>query len=308
MRRAHASRRGRSAFTLIELLVVIAIIAILISLLLVAVFPIFTRASEADVANEISQLDVAVTTWKTTYKVKFTPPSQLFLCNNAAGYSGNTPAAPQALRTQSLQYLTQIWPRLDWNAGIDWSGGLNKAALDSGVVLQGDQCLVFFLGGIPTQDSNGNLACTGISSNPRNPTQVGGNRIPPQFEFTGARLVQRACTTAAGGTTTVFFSYLDKWGKNQPYVYFSSGKQRGGYNSLGAAFPDTTLGVSPYYNGTINNGATPQYLNPNSCQIISAGRDGAFGAGGQWNPAAGASGAGKDDQSNFSDRPLGVPQ
>ena len=295
----HPSPRGRSAPTLIELLVVIAIIAILFGLLFVAAFPILVDGPGDMVANEISQLDVAVSTWKTVYKVKFTPPSQLFLCNNLEGYGGDNAAAPQALRTQSLEYLSQIWPGLDWNAGIDWSGGLNKPAVDAGVVLQGDQCLVFFLGGIPTKDSNGNFGCTGFSSNPGNPTEVGGKRIPPHVEFAPGQLYQRI-------SGSPFLSYQDRWGKGQPYVYFSSGKQRNGYDSLGAAFPDTTLGVSPYYTAPVNG--VNQYLNPNSCQIISAGRDGAFGPGGQWDQAVGAGGAGKDDQSNFADRPLGVPQ
>ena len=60
----------------------------------------------------------------------------------------------------------------------------------------------------------------------------------------------------------------------------------------------------------------PQYWNPRSFQIISAGPDKAFGPGGipdvngvpaLWGPGNPAVGAGEDDLSNFHDARLGTP-
>jgi prepilin-type N-terminal cleavage/methylation domain-containing protein len=299
MRLPQPHRHGRSAFTLVEILVVIAIIAILIALLLVAIQPIRLRAEELRCFNDIKQLDSAVTTWQSTYKVKFTPPSQLFLSNNYADFSKSSMQAPLAFRQQSLKYLSAIWPRLNWAAGIDWSGGLGMP--NGGVVLTGDQCLVFFLGGIPQKDATGTFGVIGFSTNPQNPTQLAGDHIPPQFEFVAGRLYQRV-----GGNP--FLSYKDTWSTNTqvaPYLYFSSGGKRNGYATLN---PDgSKMAVTPYYAPPLNG--VPQFMNPNTCQIISAGRDGLFGAGGAYTPSAGTTDPnGKDDQSNFSDSKLGVPQ
>jgi hypothetical protein len=61
-------------------------------------------------------------------------------------------------------------------------------------------------------------------------------------------------------------------------------------------------------------GSTPKYWNPRSFQIISAGADHEFGrgsplpAGPTWTPATASDidAPGRDDQSNFYDKLLGV--
>ena len=94
-------------------------------------------------------------------------------------------------------------------------------------------------------------------------------------------------------------SYLDPYGK-QAYAYFSAGRK--GYGN-----DCPSLGLQPYA------GAPGAFLNPQGFQIISAGRDGKFGRGGAgWAPAGAATfypraDPGRDDWSNFHDRPLGVP-
>jgi hypothetical protein len=291
------SRTHRPAFTLVEMLIVITIIIILAGLLLAAVMPVMGRARELKCFNEIKQLDNAIVAWQQTFKVSFPPPSRLFLSNKYADYS-QTP-----LGQLSLQYLSTIWPRLNWSSGIDWSGGLG---MPGGVVLEGDQCLVFFLGGIPAMDSNGNLRVTGFSTNPQNPTAPpnpslqGTDRIPPFFEFVPGRLFMRV---------PPFPSYQDTWQLGMPYWYFSSGKRRNGYYDLwtAAPLPNSLILGGPYYTAMLNN--QPQFANPNTWQIISAGKDGQFGPGGYYNPSIGVSSpGGADDQCNFSDRPLGVAQ
>ena len=69
--------------------------------------------------------------------------------------------------------------------------------------------------------------------------------------------------------------------------------------------------MQPY---ATNNAAPLLWLNPNSWQIISAGKDGVFGVNGTagvnsvFNPSQGlGGGTGADDQTNFSPRKLGAP-
>src|ERR1043165_3616285 len=112
-----------------------------------------------------------------------------------------------------------IWPDLDtttWtNSGIAWDGGLdpNTNVWD----LEGDQCLVFFLGGIPGSPSS----VLGFSTSRTNPTQAGGDR-KDFYKFDSAHLYSRP------GGTYPFLSYKDVY-DTTPYVYFSSGKRANGY-------------------------------------------------------------------------------
>src|SRR5262249_38365396 len=122
------------------------------------------------------------------------------------------------------------------------------------------------------------------------------------YEFQVGRL-----TTSFHGTN-VFPSYLDTYGK-KPFIYLSSYNTANGYNRYGsAASGDAQLGgpsvTSPYLQ------ATPAtFWKPNSCQIISAGRNGTFSAGGvvytPGNRTANAAitepgGLPTDDQANFA--------
>jgi hypothetical protein len=169
----------------------------------------------------------------------------------------------------------------------DWNG---NGTIDRGeVVLEGQHCLVFFLGGIPTPPDSA-IGCSGFNTDSRNPAAPGGTRAGPYFEFKPGRLRR---DSGAGG----FLVYLDPW-KEQPYAYFSATKAGNDYT------PDCpSLGVAPYY------GPGRRFLQPNGCQIISAGPDRRFGPGGLWNPSTGGAGPdGADDISNFSRAPLGIPQ
>jgi len=111
-----------------------------------------------------------------------------------------------------------------------------------------------------------------------------------------------------------------------PYFYFSS--QRAGNDYFGAhqapsalnltnntqVNPSTSwVSLTPYYLSTIGTNPTvPRYVNPNSFQIICAGRDGGYGTGAQnwagFNSGNGsADGAGYDNYSNFHPVQLGIP-
>lgn len=286
----------RPAFTLVELLVVIAIIGILMSLLLAAVTKTMTRIEETRTRNDIAQLSQAIESFKAKYNVGYIP-SRIVLRRQLSTY-GTTP-----LELDSKAYINQVWPTIDRAGAVshNW-GGMD------GATLYGHQCLVFFLGGIQV-----NGACTGFSTNPNDPTAPGGDRVS-FFDFPTNRLVD-----AGGG----FLAFKDGYGK-VPYAYFSSYKKTNGYNRYPGSDCSTLsttfapLAPSPYAEN-LGGAAGDKYLNPNTFQIISAGRDknfgrGTFDAAHLWNarnPTGNAdyvaTAPGADDMSNFSDRFLGIP-
>lgn len=149
----------RHAFTLIELLVVITIIALLCSLLMAAVFRALTVVKDVQNRNEISQLESAIASFKSTMKVDYIP-------------SYFDPAD-----AQSQFYFTQLFPQAD------------MSTLTLPGPLQGHQCLVFFLGGV----KDGTNTCYGFSSNPKNPLAPyvlgsGEVRKGPFFDFRPNRM------------------------------------------------------------------------------------------------------------------------
>jgi prepilin-type N-terminal cleavage/methylation domain-containing protein len=298
--------RTRSAFTLIELLVVIAILAILMSLVTAGVIKYLQYIPQTQTVNDIRQLSVGIENFKTKYGVY--PPSSIFLSNNPNDYPPGSP---------SLAYLYAIWPRLKFadaggNPQIDWSGqGKPVGGLPAGVTLEGDQCLVFFLNGPGGANANG------WSTNPTNPTQVSGPRVGPFFEFPLNRLAAYNRSSQPPTVSAMFPSFYDSYANidkvtasnlkglipttdGLPYAFFCSGRSAGGY---GPHCP--SLNVLPYMQTNV------RFYNNNSFQIISAGKNLAFGPGGAWPPGNPASaynpgGSGVDDLSNFWGDLLGV--
>jgi prepilin-type N-terminal cleavage/methylation domain-containing protein len=254
MKRLDATLR-RSAFTLVELLVVIAIIAILASLLLAGVMKALSVVKDVQNRNDISQLAAAVSSFKQTFGVDYMPSSF-----NPAGASDQF-------------YMTRLFPQVP--AGYAWPGPL-----------EGEECLVFFLGGLQQGGQ-----CYGFSSNPRDPLAAptaGEIRKGPFFDFKANRLMP-----VAGHT---FPSYLDVYGF-KPYAYFSTYGTTNSYQATDCA----SLGVAPYLQSA---GA---YLKPDSFQIISAGKDMQFGPGGVVWPGV-TGGPGADDIANFSAARLSAGQ
>jgi prepilin-type N-terminal cleavage/methylation domain-containing protein len=335
--RKHSQRGG---FSLIELLVVILIITLLISLTASAVFKTLNKIADVQNTREISDAQTGLVNFMQKFGVDRPPPSRLVLFPRANLYTGAT-FGPQ-LEGDSLQYLEMAFRGLKNSTspfqsagpgtGIQWNQNIPLS--DNGMVLEGDQCLVFFLGGI--QVSSGTLnECLGFSTDRNNPMNPAGDKIQPFFEFKAERLVTlkaapngpRKLVNVGNAAGLPFFSYLDAYGK-QPFAFFSSYKKADNYNryvntsvSPPTGFSDCdSLGVWAYNNGI-------KYQNSETFQIISAGRDGQFGQGSvlvpgpasTWTPAtadqstalynlAGTNPkAGFDDMANFSDRMLGVP-
>jgi prepilin-type N-terminal cleavage/methylation domain-containing protein len=279
-------QRTRPAFTLIELLVVIAIIGILAAILLVGVIPALRQGPRLKVVADIREMSGALDNFKAKWNVY--PPSKITLCSDVS-----------KVDAVSITYLGAIWQRLDWSQKPDWSGTGSSAAF----TLEGDQCLVFFLGGIPDPTTPG---CRGFSTNPTNPTSLATGDKISFYNFETARLYAR--------TGTPFYSYQDAWGTNQPYAYFSAGKNRDGYNVAPSTTVPGALGDCPSLmklGAYFQTGTNPtRFFESIRFQIISAGRDGMFGPGGTWSAANATAipATGKDDQVNFYDFELGVAQ
>ena len=287
----------RSAFTLIELLVVIAIIGILAAILLVGVIPALRKGPELQTTSDLRNLAIGLDQFKGKFGVSFYPPSKITLCSDLTVLAKVDPV--------SLSYLTAIWPRLGQNLAaseaLDWAGtGMGANTPKTVYTLEGDQCLVFFLGGIPDPNVPGVL---GFSSNPANPTNLAVGEKFSFYQFDNARLFARAGSK--------FYSYQDPWAMGQPYAYFSSNKTKDGYNPAPGPGPGgdcpSLMPKGPYYQA----GTNPiRYVESTKFQIISAGRDGLFGPGGAWSPANAAMivNAGQDDQASFYSFKLGVSQ
>jgi general secretion pathway protein G len=291
MTRIHSRNPRRPGFTLIELLVVIAIIATLIGLLLAGVMKAYGKVPEVQTRTEISQLEAALAAFMSDYQLSDPPPSVLVL-HEDMNYGAT------AVEQQSLQFLKKTFGRTLGTGGvIDWNG---DGAANGPWVLEGEQCLVFYTGGIPTV-AGGVPGCLGFSTNNANPASNPlGKRNGPYMTFKTNRL--KVLTNKAG---TPWFVYLDAYQSDRsalgktlggvPYAYFSStGNNNSGYGANGG-LDCTTIGAAAYRD------AAGIFMNSNKYQIISAGADGQFtGTAGVWNPASGATGVDADNQANFS--------
>jgi len=302
----------RGGFTLIELMVVIAIISILVALTAAAVIRVLVVGPRTQARVEIGQFEGSIEAFKAKYNVDGPPPSRIILRKFLSDYY-NDPATRLSPKTQldadSVQYLTTIFRGLltTWQQrGINWHSSWTAINTSVSETLEGDQCLVFFLGGIQVTGPNG---CVGFSTDNHNPDNLGGDRVS-FYEFKSNRLV-----VIPQRPISVFFSYLDAYasnGKGMPYAYFSTYVTENNYNGYFKTYGNSdcaTLGVWPYAEA---GQPLPRYLRPKSFQIVSAGADRQFGPGTNFSlPAAqqyfwtSATAnfiptAGQDDQANFA--------
>jgi general secretion pathway protein G len=341
---------ARRGFTLIELLMVIVIISLLVGLLLPAIIGAVNAAKRAAVSAEINQLAQALANFKSKYGDY--PPSR-FLAIETGDYTtalgnalplntlGTLPGSGQVdpyspgdgditvsqLAQRSVAAIRKFWPRVSTTTGstnlvYDFNGNGASVTTPETYVLHGHECLVFFLGGVPSIDSSGNIGMNGFDKNPQNPftTAIAGsavygpNRQPPLFEFSAGRLfLDPLSPTGVPG-------YVDSIGNGSPqagitpqtlnfYAYFSS-YGNGGYDPNDVNFAYETdangngpIGLSfltafPIYTSkavTICDSYAPNpytstssavlpvtYQNPQTFQIISSGFDGLYGVGGQY--------------------------
>ena len=190
-----SARTASGGFTLIELMVVIVIIGVLVGLIAPAIFAAVRRAREAAVRVDITDLEKGISSFKLEFG-GIAPPSYIKFPTDPADWNTSTYARSRAI-------IRRIWPQFNFAV----NGG------DTGLTgeLNGAECLVFFLGGVP--DSSGGL--DGFSKNPSQPFKKGGTRVGPFFNFESGRLT---APDASGNDKAP--EYLDPLpGQIAPYIY-----------------------------------------------------------------------------------------
>ncbi len=284
IRRRPGEGRGPRGFTLVELLAVMLILAFLIALLLPAINGALRTAKNAAVGGEINQLAQALNAFKAKYGEY--PPSRILLVENGnyGQFMTNTALGTGditigQLAQRSVAALRKYFPRVVLNTSsgavfannstlwYDFNGdGCLLTNCTSGVpqayILQGHECLVFFLGGIPVQTSTG-YAMTGFGKDPTNPfsnslvgnSMYSNNRQPALFEFNAGQLAQDPTNpypSSLGLVLPGIPGYLDSLGNSPPgsgsglinfYAYFSA-YGNGGYDPNDVNFataPDAEL-------------------------------------------------------------------
>ena len=303
--------KRRSGFTLIELLVVIAIIGILAGLLLAGVMVFLQKGPEVSNRNDMSQLAIGLDKFKTMWKISDYPRNTLKLCSNYSSYNTNV-----QLDQDSIRFLSKMWPNLTpvtW-VGINWANRTGATAPVYGNaanptidILDGDQCLVFFLGGPPMPGGVGLWG--GFSTDATNPMANTVDKFKCKDFEAGRLFIRPSATLTIGGvnyaTSTAFLSYMDSYSdptKPSPFVYFSSTNYLGrpdGYDRTA-----NSVGITPI----LANAAQWKFQKSDTFQLISAGADGIFGPGGQWteiNAGAYSLPPGKDDMTNVSNKLMG---
>ena len=224
--------RTRAAFTLIELMMVLLVITILAALLLAAIGGVWGTANATRVYAELTQLGAALDSFKAKYGCY--PPSRIRLKENMT-YDPQDP-----FDAHSMQYLRKIWPSIQletstpqqatsvdplfvWCADSDASGAINGT-----YELEGDECLVFFLGGISQfdRDNPETIILQGFSKDPRNPSGVPDplnpaslNRNEPLFEFGAGRLYVRRNVPGAADQVSPAPVADEEWGSSSGVVY-----------------------------------------------------------------------------------------
>lgn len=287
----HPNRRrtpagpSRGGFTLVELLIVFVILAILIALLLPAINGAVRTAKNAAVTANITQLDAALAAFKSKYGDY--PPSRVILWED--GYfriADTTPLAGTApwsdmtrgqLAQRSLAAMRKLFPKVEFStSGVVWLDSSTQwydfngnGVFDTApYILQGHQCLTFFLGGLPQQTSEG-FTMTGFAKNPSNPftpsvpptagsTFFSTNREQPLFEFVASRLVADTINNPGTPPPPSFYvpGYIDTLGtvnitpggQVNFFAYFSAyGNNAYDPNDVNFATEADGLGVVPVH-------------------------------------------------------------
>jgi general secretion pathway protein G len=211
----------RRGFTLIEILITLLIILILASFLLGAVVLVQRAVTRARQTAEIQQIDVALNKFKEFFGIF--PPSRIRLCeydslSNPGSPQGRAYNLDDPFDAHSVAYLKRVWPNLklwivqggreverpDPQTQIRWFvDSASGAAWDPATVyeLEGDECLVFFLGGVAERIAPDRYILHGFTADPKNPSRIMNIALDPRtqtrddrfplFPFEAGRLYQR---------------------------------------------------------------------------------------------------------------------
>lgn len=246
----------------------IIIIGLLIALLMPAIAGAVKSANAAKVSAEINNLATAMAQFKTTFSDY--PPSRILLHENGYYSTTDTTLVSAAfsdvrsditvgqLNQRTIRYMGKFWPRamcfsttgatpasaVELN-GYVYDPASRNFTLTAGqtLYLDGEECLVFFLGGQclatagtapnPTGSTYGggsglpvpSWGATGFGRNPTNPFYVSGqspiavatSRTQPFYEFKGDRLVD-----IDGDGFPSYMDALSSGPQGRPYAYFSA--------------------------------------------------------------------------------------
>lgn len=233
--------RRRNAFTLVELLMVIIIIGMLMGLLVVAIGKAMIAGKDAAIVAEIAQLDAAMKKYQSENGIL--PP---------AVHNDNTAANIARVRA----FWRRVWPRWD-NSGT------------TPVDLTPAEVLVFYLGG--QYSTAGSSKLIGFNMNPANPTQAGGQRTVPLFQFQQGRLFDED----GNGYAEYYPPHKRSAGDGvPPYTYFDSASY--GTFSTSPFYGSVAQGYAvPYNDGNSPSGTG--FMNATTFQILCAGQDNNYG-------------------------------
>ena len=240
----------------LKIAIVAGITALVIAMVLPVVgpLPFFPRSDpERRIAVEITRLEAALKSFRLQYGVY--PPDNIAIREDGGHWDA-----------LSRSVLRQIWPQFDFETPQD----LNRDGDTIDIhVLNGAECLVFFLGG--TRSTSKNKNPIGFSKNPGFPFDTrDSTRDGPYFEFDGERFTDV--------DDDGFYEFADPWNSNginpAPYLYIV--RQHGNrFHSRGLAVytgDDSDNMQQPY-------DVDHRILN---YQIISPGLDGQYGCGGEY--------------------------
>lgn len=274
----------RSGFTVLELMVVVMVIAILVALIFPAVNSAIARARDAQVVTEIAGLRHAALEFRSTHG-EF-PPSYIEI--DESGF-WSTPRQRESLRVLQKVFGREFeGPTWDPIAKL-WIAGPKRDVNHDGdtsdvIVLDGPECLVFFLGGVPSQSASGGFVLHGLSPNKTNPFAFAPgarNRVKFFEKWDASRLHDH--------DGDGFPDYHDLF--SERYAFFST-TATGAYRNS----PDGgDTGLSHYWMSDVNHPWAP-----GSMQIISAGRDGRFGPGGSYGDGSRLFGARDVERDNIT--------
>lgn len=237
---------------LIRISMIGGVVVILLALILPSLgpFPWGRGRYRGDVKTviEITQISQALATFESMYGEL--PPSSIHLYEKASMWQTD------ALSRKKIRVL---WPPFNFEQNMDLN---SDGDTDDVHELTGAECLVFFLGGM----SNNTKEPVGFSKNPVSPfDREAQNRIGPFMDFR----IERFTEVDADN----FCEYGDPI-PGAPYLYAS--RNHGRYENADLAI---------YPAGDVRNMAHVYKRGPGDIgdfQIISAGRDGQYGIGGEY--------------------------
>ena len=281
---------ARSGFTLLELLITMVILLILTTLLLGAVILVRGQVSRAQQVAELSQLDIALNSFKQKYGIF--PPSRIRLRTYIPSGVESFYELTNAFDAHSVSYLRRIWPSIKlpitnngaqvetptssliWYVDNSSPGFTPNQYYD----LEGDQCLVFFLGGIAERRGTSSFILHGFTDDQTNPSRIADSstpqtlsRVPSFYPFDVGRLYLRADPqyasaslvdiyqrsaeeSSATGSYTDFFGHGTTPGASSPYL-----GQLPSYEIIGAD-PNRPLPIA-YFSAYEGRGYRPDDLN-----------------------------------------------